>query len=146
MDFVCMYICIHLLSLKTVKIYNLMRYHNWKNKILVHPNRKISRSQIAGTKLTKICWIFIAVRDSLKILPNKGNVIISVLIIVHNISINNTTTNNNDINNNNNNNNDCNWTQTQNDLVLKRTLNHLAKLPSSALLIFFSSSSFWSYF
>ena len=30
---------------------------------------------------------------------------------------------------------DCNWTRTQNHLVLKRTLNHLAKLAVLVLLL-----------
>ena len=31
--------------------------------------------------------------------------------------------------------NDCNWTRTQNHLVLKRTLNHLAKLAKCILVV-----------
>ena len=69
-----------------------MKYHNLKNKILVNPNRGISRSQMVGINLIKICQLLISVRVPLKTLPNKGQVT---------ISINNTKNNcnNNDIDN-----------------------------------------------
>ena len=38
---------------------------------------------------------------------------------------------------------DCNWTRTQNHLVLKRTLNHLAKLASLAKWLSFRLRTKW---
>ena len=56
--FVCMYVCMYLFAIIN-NCYNLqyylMKYHNWKNKILLKPNRKISRPQIAGINPIKIC-------------------------------------------------------------------------------------------
>ena len=55
-----------------------MKYHNLKNKILVNPNGGISRSQMVGINLIKICQLLISVRVPLKTLPNKGQVTISI--------------------------------------------------------------------
>ena len=61
--------------------------------MLVSPNRKISRSQMIGINLIKICQAIISVRV---ILPNKEKI---------SISINNANNNNNSSNNINNNDN-----------------------------------------
>ena len=64
--------------------------------MFVNPNRKISRSQMAGISLIKICWALISVRVPLETLPTKGKI---------SISINNTNNSNNDSNNDNDNSN-----------------------------------------
>ena len=54
-----MQVCIYLSLLKIIKIFNtiLMKYHYWKNKILINSNRKISRLhllQMAGQDKPKV--------------------------------------------------------------------------------------------
>ena len=79
MIMVCMYVCIYLPSLKISKIYKaiyLVKY-NWKNKILINPNRKIYRSQVAGINLIKIHYALISLR-----VPIETFIIIIIVIIM----------------------------------------------------------------
>ena len=51
-------------------------------KILLNPNRNISRSQMAGINRTKIRQALIFVRVSLEILPTNGKINILIIIII----------------------------------------------------------------